>query len=171
VFLWWRKNVPTMRGPVVRGGIDNYGPRSGFQYATTVWGFYLLLLWAYDERVFGVFSLVTKGIMVLSIAGSIFCVWRLYQQTGWGTSVRYAVGAMIVVWTPIEIAGKWGLLREPWLLLKPEALLVFFGGLAIGTWGLWRAQRRPQQALPEAAAAQSSTQPGTSRPMGPAAVA
>jgi hypothetical protein len=50
---------------------------------------------------------------------------------------------MIVVWTPIEIAGKWGLFREPWLLIKPEALLVFFGGLAIGTWGLWRVQRRP----------------------------
>lgn len=142
VFLWWRKNVPTMRGPVASGRIDNYGPRSAFQYATTVWGFYLLLLWAYDERVFGVYSLVTKGIMVLSISGSLFCVWRLYQQTGWGSGVRYAVGAMIVVWTPIEIAGKWGLFREPWLLIKPEALVVFFGGLALGTWGLWRAQRR-----------------------------
>jgi hypothetical protein len=142
VFLWWRKNVPTMRGKIVTGRIDNYGPRSGFQYATTVWGFYLLLLWAYDERVFGVFSIVTKSIMLLSIAGSIYCVWRLHQQTSWGSSVRYAVGAMITVWTPIEIAGKWGLLREPWLLLKPEALVVFFGGLALGTWGLWRSLRR-----------------------------
>jgi len=141
VFLWWRKNVPTMRGPVASGRIDNYGPRSAFQYATTVWGFYLLLLWAYDERVFGVYSLVTKAIMLLSIAGSLFCVWRLHQQTGWGSAVRYAVGAMIIVWTPIEIAGKWGLFREPWLLIKPEALVVFFGGLALGTWGLWRAQR------------------------------
>ena len=142
VFLWWRKNVPTMRGPVASGRIDNYGPRSAFQYATTVWGFYLLLLWAYDERVFGVYSLVTKGIMLLSIAGSLFCLWRLHQQTGWGPAVRYAVGAMIVVWTPIEIAGKWGVFREPWLLIKPEALVVFFGGLALGTWGLWRAQHR-----------------------------
>jgi hypothetical protein len=148
IFLWWRKNVPTMRGAVVTGRIDNYGPRSGFQYATTVWGFYLLLLWAYDERVFGVFSLVTKGIMLFSIASAIFCVWRLHQQTGWGSSVRYAVGAMVVVWTPIEIAGKWGMLREPWLLLKPEALVVFFGGLAIGTWGLWRVQRRPPTVIP-----------------------
>ena len=142
VFLWWRKNVPTMRGAVVSGRIDNYGPRSAFQYATTVWGFYLLLLWAYDENVFGVFSVVTKAIMLASIAGSIYCVWRLHHQTGWGPSVRYAVAAMIVVWTPVEIAGKWGIFRQPWLLLKPEALLVFFGGLALGTWGLWRAQRK-----------------------------
>ena len=142
LFLFWRKNVPTMRGPIVYGRIDNYGPRSGFQYATTVWGFYLLLLWAYDERVFGVFSLMTRATMLLSIAGSIYCIYRLHRQTGWGTSVRYAIAAMIVVWTPIEIAGKWGLLREPWLLLQPGSLMVFFGGLALGTWGLWRAQRR-----------------------------
>ncbi len=56
--------------------------------------------------------------------------------------MRYAVAAMIVVWTPIEIAGKWGILRQPWLLLKPEAFVVFFGGLALGTWSLWRAQRK-----------------------------
>ena len=142
LFLWWRKNVPTMRGAVVTGRIDNYGPRSGFQYATTVWGFYLLLLWAYDEKVLGVYSFATKGIMVMAIAGSLYCLYRLHHQTGWGPAVRYAVAAMVVVWTPIEIAGKWGVLREPWLLLKPEALLVFFGGLALGTWGLWRAQRR-----------------------------
>jgi hypothetical protein len=150
VFLWWRKNVPTMRGPVVTGRIDNYGPRSAFQYATTVWGFYLLLLWAYDEKVFGVFSLFTKGVLFFSIAGAMYCVWRLHKQTGWGPAVRYAVGAMIMVWTPLEIAGKWGVLRQPWLLLKPEALVVFFGGLALGTWALWRAQRRNALAAKEA---------------------
>jgi hypothetical protein len=143
IFLWWRKKVPTMRGDLVTGRIDNYGPRSAFQYATTVWAFYLLLLWAYDEHVFGVYSVVTKGIMLFSIAGTIYCVRRLHQQTGWGHAVRYAVGAMVLAWTPIEIAGKWGVLRQPWLLLRPEALTVFFGGLALGTWGLWRAQRRP----------------------------
>lgn len=167
VFLWWRKNVPTMRGAMVTGRIDNYGPRSAFQYATTVWGFYLLLLWAYDDRVFGVFSLTTRAIMLLSIGGSIYCIRRLHQQTGWGPSVRYAVGAMIVVWTPIEIAGKWGLLRQPWLMLKPEALLVFFGGLALGTWGLWRAQRRPSLSL----VTQESLMLEGARPTDPADIA
>lgn len=147
LFLWWRKRVPTMRGAMVTGRIDNYGPRSAFQYATTVWAFYLLLLWAYDERLFGVYSLFTKAVMLGSIAGSVYVVYRLYQQTGWGAAVRYAVASMIVVWTPIEIAGKWGLFREPWLLLRPEALIVFFGGLAIGTWSLWRAQRKPEAPL------------------------
>jgi len=170
VFLWWRKNVPTMRGPVVTGRIDNYGPRSAFQYATTVWGFYLLLLWAYDESVFGVFSLVTKGILFFSIAGAMYCVWRLHKQTGRGPAVRYAVGAMIMVWTPLEIAGKWGVFRQPWLLLKPEALVVFFGGLALGTWALLRAQRRNALAMKEASmsAAYDTSAGGTPRVSPPA---
>lgn len=142
LFLFWRERVPTMRGPLVSGRIYNYGPRSAFQYATTVWGFYLLLLWAYDEQVFGVYSFFTTALMFVSLAGSLFCLWRLHQQTGWGPAVRYAVGAMIVVWTPIEIAGKWGLFREPWLLLRPTTLILFFGGLGLGTFWLWRAQRR-----------------------------
>lgn len=147
LFLFWRERVPSMRGPLVSGRIYNYGPRSAFQYATTVWGFYLLLLWAYDEQVFGVHGLFTTALLFISIAGSLFCLWRLHQQTGWGPAVRYAVGAMIVVWTPIEIAGKWGLFREPWLLLRPTTLILFFGGLGLGTIWLWRAQRRVPAAV------------------------
>lgn len=142
VFLWWRERVPTMRGPIVTGRIDNYGPRSAFQYVTTVWFFYLLLLWTYDEQVAGVYSIATKSILFAAMAGSLYCVWRLHQQSGWGPAIRYAVGAMIVVWTPIEILGKWGVMRQPWLLLEPTTFAIFFGGLALGTWALWRAARR-----------------------------
>ncbi len=145
IFLWWRERVPTMRGPIASGKIDNYGPRSAFQYTTTVWGFYLLLLWAYDEQLFGVHGLFTRAVLALSIAGTLYCVKQLHQMTGWGASIRYAVPAMIVAWTPIEILGKWGMLREPWLLLHAETLVVFFGGLALGTWWLWRAQKRQPQ--------------------------
>jgi len=140
--LWWRRHVPTMRGAIATGKIDNYGPRSAFQYATTVWGFYLILLWAYDEDVFGVHSIFTNALLFASVAGSLYCVWRLYQFKGWGPSIRFAVGAMIVVWTPIEILGKWGVFRAPWILLQSSSFLLFFGGLALGTWWLWRAQRR-----------------------------
>lgn len=151
LFLGWRSHVPTMRGSLMTGRIDNYGPRSAFQYATTVWGFYILLLWAYDETVFGVHGLFTNSVMVLSLAGSLYCVWRLHQQRGWGTAIRYAVGAMIVVWTPIEIAGKWGVMQQPWIILHPSSLLTFFGGLGLGTWLLWRAQRSRKPATDTAA--------------------
>lgn len=154
LFLWARERAPLMRGALTTGRIDNYGPRTAFQYATTVWGFYLLLLWAYDERVFGVHGTFTTLVLVGSLAASCFTVYRLSQLSGWGPSIRYAVGAMVVVWTPVEVLGKWGVFREPWLLLQPATLVLFFGGLGLGTWALWRAQRRvrPAPARPEVAA-------------------
>lgn len=146
LFLWARERAPLMRDSLVTGRIDNYGPRTAFQYATTVWGFYLLLLWAYDERVFGVHGLFTTLVLVGAVAASVFTVWRLHQLNGWGPAIRYAIGAMVVVWTPIEVMGKWGLFREPWLLLQPATVTLFFGGLGLGTWALWRAQRRARLA-------------------------
>lgn len=156
VSLWMRQHAPLMRGPTVAGRIHNYGPRSAFQYVTTVWFFYLLLLWAYDEQVLGVYSLPTKGILFAAVAGSIYYVWKLHQQPGWGPAIRYAVGAMIVVWTPIEIFGKWGVMRQPWLLLEASTALLFFGGLAVGTWALWRAQQRRSAAAAQSLAVESS---------------
>ncbi len=157
IFLWLRERLPMMRGPNASGRIDNYGPRSAFQFATTVWGFYLLLLWAYDEQLFGVHGFFTRAVLVLSLGGAFYCAWRLHQHTGWGSSIRYAVGAMIVAWTPVEILGKWGWLREPWLMLQPESLVVFFGGLALGTWWLWRAQRRTPSVQPFGAGSSVAT--------------
>ena len=57
-------------------------------------------------------------------------------------SVVGSVGAMIVVWTPIEILGKWGVFRAPWILLQSSSFLIFFGGLAVGTVWLWRGGER-----------------------------
>ncbi|MCU0647957.1 MAG: hypothetical protein MUF00_08175 [Gemmatimonadaceae bacterium] len=142
LFLWWREHVHFMRGAVASGRIDNYGPRSAFQYATTVWAFYLLLLWAYDETVFGVHGVFTHAVLFSALAGSLYCVWRLHQHRGWGPAIRYAVGAMIVVWTPIEILGKWGALHQPWIILQSSSVIACFGGLAVGTWLLWRAPRQ-----------------------------
>lgn len=145
VFLWWRRRVPSMRGALVTGRIDNYGPRTAFQYSTTVWGSYLLLLWAYDEQLFGVHGRFTTAVFLLSLGGTVYVLWRLHQHDGWGPAVRYAIGATIVAWTAVEIAGKWGLFREPWLLLQPLNVVVFFGGLGVGTWWLWRAQVEQRQ--------------------------
>ncbi len=147
-FLIFREKLPVMRGAVATGKIDNYGPRSAFQYATTVWGFYLLLLWAYDEQLFGVHGIFTNGLLFVTLAGSFYCLWRLHQHRGWGPAVRYAVGAIIVVWTPIEILGKWGVFAAPWVLLQSSSVLIFFGGLALGTWLLWRSSRRKPVVTP-----------------------
>lgn len=148
--LWWRDLFPMKKGNGPSGRIDNYGPRSAFQYATTTWAFYLLLLWAYDESVFGVHGLFTNSVMFASLAGSGYLLYRLHQHHGWGPAVRYAVGAVIVAWTPLEIAGKWNLFTAPWLILQSSSFIVFFGGLTLGTVLLWRASKRKLVIAPPA---------------------
>lgn len=132
VFLWARRRAPLMRGPIAAGRIDNYAPRTAFQYATTVWTFYVLLLWAYDPAVFGVDGRLTTSIFAVSLASSGYLVWRLTCQPSMGAAVRYAIGAMVVQWNCVEIAGKWGWFREPWLILTPVNVCVFFGAVVVG---------------------------------------
>lgn len=142
LFLWFRRRLPLMRGNIANGRTDNYAPRTAFEYVTVVWTFYVLLLWAYDESVFGVHSLFTHALFFGSLATGGYLLLRLYRQTSIGPAIRYAIPTAIVCWTPVEIAAKWDLFTEPWLVLNPVTAATFFGGPALGTWLIVREIRR-----------------------------
>ena len=141
-FLWLRRRLRLMRGAVATGRIDNYTPRTAFQYITIMWLFYVLLLWAYDDGVFGVHSWFTHAVFFGSFASTGYLLLRLYRQHSLGGAIRYAIGTAIICWNTVEIAAKWGLFREPWLILSPATAVVFFGGTALGTWLVVRELRR-----------------------------
>lgn len=141
-FLWFRRRLSLMRGSIATGRIDNYGPRTAFQYITIMWTFYVLLLWAYDESVFGVNSWFTHTVFFGSFAATGYMFLRLVSQASFGGALRYAIGTAIIFWNTIEIAAKWGLFREPWLVLNPATAIVFFGGAILGTWLVVREIRR-----------------------------
>lgn len=136
-----------MRGAVATGRIDNFAPRTAFQYVTIVWALYVVLLWAYDPTVFGVDGVFTHALFFGSLATAGYLLLRLYRQQSMGAAVRYAIGTAIVSWTPIEIAAKWGLFNEPWLILNPLTAAAFFGGAALGTWLVIREIRRSTPAF------------------------
>lgn len=146
-FLWFRERMPLMRGSLANGRIDNFAPRTAFEFTTVVWTFYLLLLWAYDESVFGVHSWFTYLVFFGSFASSGYLLLRLHQRVKMGAALRYSVGTVVVLWNTIEIAAKWGLFAEPWLILHPATGAVFFGGLAFGAWLVVRAIRTPLPAV------------------------
>ncbi len=146
-FVWCRRQVPLMRGAVCTGRIDNYAPRTAFEYIAIVWTFYLVLLWAYDPEVFGVEGLLTHALFFGSFALTGYLMLRLYRQSAIGPAVRYAIGVAIIAWIPIEIAAKWRLFREPWLILSPMTAVAFFGGAALGTWlVVWEIRRNRREA-------------------------
>jgi len=107
-FLWFRKRLKLMRGALITGRIDNFAPRTSFQYITVMWIFYVLLLWAYDDTVFGAHSWLTYAIFFGSFASAGYLLLRLFRQRTMGAAVRYAIATSIVCWNPIEIAAKWG---------------------------------------------------------------
>ncbi len=150
-FVWCRHQVPLMRGAVCTGRIDNYAPRTAFEYIAIVWTFYLVLLWAYDPAVFGVDGLLTHALFLGSFALSGYLLLRLYRQSAIGPAIRYAIGVAIIAWIPIEIAAKWRLFQEPWLILSPLTATAFFGGAALGTWlVIWEIRRNRDESPPPA---------------------
>ncbi|MCK4340859.1 MAG: hypothetical protein KAY37_03955 [Phycisphaerae bacterium] len=142
VFLWLRRKLALMRGAVATGRVDNFAPRTAFQYIMIIWTFYVLLLWAYDPTAFGPDGVFTHIIFFCSFGTAGFLLLRLYRQKTMGPAIRYAIGVAIVGWIPIEIAAKWGLFREPWLILNPLTAVAFFGGAILGTWLIVREIKR-----------------------------
>lgn len=141
-FLWFRKYLPLMRRGLAHGRIDNYGPRVAFQYTTTIWTFYVVLLWAYDEHAFGIYSWFTYAVFFGSLATSGYLLVRLWHIGTMGAALRYAIGAVVILFNTFEIMAKWQIFQEPWLVLTPTNAFVFFGGLAFGTFLVIQELRR-----------------------------
>ena len=144
-FLWFRRRLHLMRGAIATGRIDNFAPRTAFQYITIMWADYVVLLWAYDETVFGPYSWLTYAIFFGSFATCGYLLLRLLRRPSTGSAIRYAIGTAVICWNCVEIAAKWGLFREPWLILHPVTAVVFFGATAVGTWLIVRELRREHQ--------------------------
>ncbi len=133
-FLYFRRNLNLMRGAVATGKIDNYASHTAFMFSAVTWFFYVLLLLAYDERIFGVYSWFTYGVFFLSFSFTGYLFLKLMQIKGFGPRLRYAIPTTMVFWNDIEILAKWRVFQEPWLIFNPVTATIFFGGLFFGIY-------------------------------------
>jgi hypothetical protein len=135
MFMWLRRTFGLMRGSTANGRVDNYGPRTAFQYILMMWWFYVVLLWSWDPQFAGgVGGWLDHAVFASSWAVSGWLLLRLVRKRAMGPALRYAIAAVIIFWNTIEILAKWGVFNEPWLLLRPATAIVFFGGTAVGIW-------------------------------------
>ncbi|MCK4772814.1 MAG: hypothetical protein KAT18_07830, partial [Candidatus Latescibacteria bacterium] len=104
-----------------------------------------LLLLAYDEKIFGIYSWFTYAVFFLSLAFTGYMVLKLMTQPSTGATLRYAIPATMVLWNDVEIMAKWRYFKEPWLILRPLNALIFFGGLILGTILVLRGIRKQRQ--------------------------
>jgi len=113
-----RRKLPLMKGPTSEGRIRNYGPRTAFEMILVLWTFYVLLLLAFDENIFGVHHPVTYFIFILSLGCGIYLMYNLLKIKEMGKAIRYAIPTAIILWNGVEILAKWKVFEEPWVTLN-----------------------------------------------------
>jgi hypothetical protein len=126
--MWLRKKLNLMRGATATGKIDNYGPRTAFEMIAVLWAIYVMMMLAYDV---GVKSWATYLEFAVCLGGGIYAIYQLYHKKTWGTAIRYAIPTVIIIWTNVELASKWGFFVEPWIALDVPFMITVVAAFAI----------------------------------------
>ena len=141
-FLYPRRLFRLMRGPVAAGRIDNYAPRVAFFYFSAIWVFYVVLLLAFDETIFGVHSWFTFTFFILCLFGAGYLSYRIFQKVGLGANLRYAIGVALVFWSTLEILIKWDKLGAPWTNWGPVSISLIPAALCLSGFVIIRQVRK-----------------------------
>lgn len=147
VFVFLRRRLHLMRGPAASGRIDNYAPRVAFFYTSSIWTFYVILLLAFDESIFGAESWFTYSFFFICLTSTAYLFYRLVHQGSFGAILRYAIGVALILWSVVEVLVKWGMLNGPWLSYRPLAVVVCSAGLFISVLIAVREIKRHSQGI------------------------
>ena len=137
-FCYLRKKLHLMRGVLATGKIDNYGPRTAFEYICTTWFFYILLIVAYDEQIFGAKGKFTYMCFYCSFAVAFYLVYKILNYDKFGPNIRYAIPTVMIFWNDIEILAKWGMLKEPWVHINWPIMFAIISGFCISTYLIYK---------------------------------
>jgi len=144
-----RRKLRLMRGVVATGKIDNYGPRTAFEYIMVTWGGYVLLMIAYDDQIFGPQSWFTYLLFFVCFSVFFYLCYKLLSYDKFGANLRYAIPTVIVLWNDVEILAKWGMLKEPWVHINWKIMSVILAGFAISTYLIIKDLRRRKETMIE----------------------
>jgi len=117
-----------------------------------LWTFYLLLLFAYDDRFFGDRSVFTYVIAFGSLLWSLYLFLRLMKIVKLSYAIRYAIPTVIIFWDFVEILGRWDVLKEIWIepfkywleILLTAVVFVILVGISV-----WEGRRKGDEAKSE----------------------
>ncbi|RXK84827.1 hypothetical protein EST62_08600 [Chlorobaculum sp. 24CR] len=85
------------------------------EFNVLLWGFYLVLLFAYDERFAGDRHPVTYFIAFGSLLWSILLFVKLLKIDHLAYAIRYAIPTVLIFWNFVEILGRWNVFTEIWI--------------------------------------------------------
>ena len=130
---------------VATGKIDNYGPRTAFEYIMVTWTFYVLLMLAYDEQLFGAYSWFTYLVFFASFSVFFYLCYKLLGYDKFGANLKYSIPTVTILWNDVEILAKWGMLKEPWVHINWPIMSVIIGGFAVSTYLIINDLRKRKQ--------------------------
>ncbi len=114
-FNWFQKRlniknqqqfVPTQRNKAITTFIE---------LIALLWTFYLVLLFAYDDRFLGDRHWVTYLVAFGSLFWSMFLFKNLLHISQMGYALRYSIPTVIIFWNFVEVLGRWNLFNEIWI--------------------------------------------------------
>jgi len=114
-FLWFQR-LFRIDGSIASVRISrNMAMVTFMEFVMLLWGFYLLLLFAYDEQFAGDRHPVTYFIAFGSLLWSVLLFANLLQIDRLGYAIRYAIPTVVIFWNFVEILGRWNVFTEIWI--------------------------------------------------------
>jgi len=149
-FVYLRRKLRLMRGAIATGKIDNYGPRTAFEYIMTTWFFYVLLIIGYDEEIFGAQGKFIYSVFFCSFAVAFYLAYKLLNFDKFGANLRYAIPVVLIFWNDIEILAKWGMLKEPWVHINWPIMSAIIFGFCFSSYLIYKdlTARRAKEDVP-----------------------
>ncbi|MEH6549245.1 MAG: hypothetical protein V7711_17090 [Pseudomonadales bacterium] len=128
MLVWIRRKAKVEVGKPTPGYRPMVARVAAFEYIFVTWFMYVLTLVLIDVRWTGLHHPVTYVGAVLISAWGIYLGWKLTKQREVGLSVRYAIGAVGVLWFVPEILALYELFYEFYLRvdLHPIAMTIVF---------------------------------------------
>jgi len=140
-FLWFHRNLKLKPETPTVGYRRQYSRITALEYIFITWFIYVVDLILLDPRIFE-----PRGMLMMGLF-SVFTIWAGYlffykmpQQTGVAPTIRYAIGAGIVVWMVPETLAASQMMTEIWILpfeypitMTLVTIFMFVGGYVLYT--------------------------------------
>ncbi|NHZ85350.1 MAG: hypothetical protein GWP19_05660 [Planctomycetia bacterium] len=114
-FNWFKRRFKMQRGKSENIKSRSVTMGTAIELIMILWTFYIVLLLAYDNSIFGDSHPVTYIIAFGSLLWSAYLFIKLLRIKKLGFAIRYAIPTVIIFWNFVEILGRWDIYKEIWV--------------------------------------------------------
>ncbi len=114
-FNWFQKRLNIKNEQQFVPAQRNKAITTFLELIALLWTFYLVLLFAYDDRFLGDRHFVTYLVAFGSLIWSMFLFKNLLLISQMGYAIRYSIPTVIIFWNFVEVLGRWNLFNEIWI--------------------------------------------------------